>query len=238
MPRILTTNAQIVCPHGGLGTTVPLDPVWQIDGGFALAEGDAGTLACPFVLYPCVGYTLRSMGLNASQLNGRSVILETDFNQSVTGLPLTMMDFHTVIDDSIPASIPPGADAPPLSPALADMTEPLVVATPPLLVYPTTPAPVNPAIITFTLAADHPNQWVLTLIDTNGKRNIDLTHSRPPDALVVPDGGEWNGPGLAAAVTLSPAFLVELGIGRHEMYMTGVTERGRTGRALVEITIT
>ena len=66
MPQVLTTNAMIVCPHGGLGTTIPTVPKWQINGGYVTVEGDSGTLSCPFGLFPCTRYQLGSMGLNAT----------------------------------------------------------------------------------------------------------------------------------------------------------------------------
>ena len=58
MPQILTTNATIVCPHGGTGSTVPAIPKWQINGGYVAVEGDTGALSCPFGLFPCTGYIL------------------------------------------------------------------------------------------------------------------------------------------------------------------------------------
>src|SRR5262245_15559428 len=85
MPRVLTTNAIITCPHGGLGTTTPVTPLWQAQGGLVAAAGDPGVLSCVFIV-PCVGYTLRSMGLNATTVAGRAAILATDFQQSLTGL--------------------------------------------------------------------------------------------------------------------------------------------------------
>ena len=42
MPQVLTTNATIMCPHGGLGSTVPAIPKWQINGGYVAVEGDSG----------------------------------------------------------------------------------------------------------------------------------------------------------------------------------------------------
>jgi len=83
MPQVLTTNAMILCPHGGKGTSVPTDPKWTVNGGVVLLDGDAGTLTCPFIL-PCVGYPLRSMGLNATVIDGRKVMLVTDFTPSIT----------------------------------------------------------------------------------------------------------------------------------------------------------
>ena len=121
MPQVLTTNATIMCPHGGLGSTVPAIPKWQINGGYVAVEGDSGTLSCPFGLFPCTGYQLRSMGLNASEIDGRKVILVTDFNQSLTGLPLVMTEFHQTFDESTPAPIPTGQPAPPPSDEMADL---------------------------------------------------------------------------------------------------------------------
>src|ERR1051326_5236054 len=133
MPKPLTTNAQILCPHGGIGTSIPSDPKWTINNGFVLLENDTGTLACPYLPYPCIGYQLKSMGLNATQIDGRKVILDTDFNQTFTGLPLFITEFHQTIDNSTVAPIPSGQDAPPLSPELADTVRPVVTAVPPAL---------------------------------------------------------------------------------------------------------
>src|SRR5712691_5955792 len=124
MPQVLTTNGLIFCPHGGKGISTPLHPKWQINGGTVLVEGDTGILLCPFLLCPCVGYTLKSMGLNATEIDGQKVILVTDFNESKTGLPLVMADFHQTFDQSTPAPVPAGQAAPPPSAAMADFVTP------------------------------------------------------------------------------------------------------------------
>src|SRR5690349_1532670 len=113
MPQVMTTNAIVLCPHGGQGVTTPTAPLWSVNGGFVVREGDSGVLSCPF-LTPCIGYTLRSMGLNSTKIGGVSAIMVTDFNQSFTGLPLTITETHTTIDNSTPAPLPPGGAAPPL----------------------------------------------------------------------------------------------------------------------------
>src|SRR5258708_9870946 len=156
MPRILTTNAKIFCPHIGLGTSVPTDPKWTINNGIVLLENDTGVLACPFIPYPCIGYQLKSMGLNATQVDGRKVILETDFNRTLTGLPLTMLDFHETFDNSTVAPVPSGQSAPPLPPELADIVKPIVKATPSALAF--TISSVSPPVntITFTLFSAYP----------------------------------------------------------------------------------
>src|SRR5262249_23993312 len=156
------------CPHLGKGTTIPSIPKWQINGGYVCVEGDTGTLACPFIPYPCIGYTLQSMGLNATKIDQKKVILVTDFNKTVTGLPLLMVETHPVLDQSTPAPIPAGQQAPPLSPELADLVAPIVTAPPTPFPFKITPPPAPvPVVISFSLTTDHPLKWVLTLINEN-----------------------------------------------------------------------
>ena len=236
MPQILTTNATIVCPHGGTGTTVPSLPKWQINGGYVAVEGDTGALSCPFGLFPCTGYRLRSMGLNATEIDGRKVILVTDFNQSITGLPLLMTEFHQTFDESTPAAIPIGQPAPPASDEMADLSPPVVV--PPVQTFPfsisTTPVPV---VATFSLTAAHPRQWMLTLINTTFQYNQDLT-SGVPGAAVVPANGQWDTPSLTVTVTLTPAFVAALTTGTHRLFLTAISRRGLSsyGEAKIEVT--
>ena len=236
MPQVLTTNAMIVCPHGGMGTTIPTVPKWQINGGYVALEGDSGTLSCPFGLFPCTGYHLRSMGLNASKIDGRKVILVTDFNQSVTGLPLLMTEFHQTFDESTPAPIPIGQPAPPPSEEMADLSRPVVV--PPLQIFPfsilTTPVPV---VATFNLTAAHPLRWMLTLINTTLKKNRDLT-SGAPGVTVVPANGQWSTPSLIVTVTLTPPFVAELTPGTHYLFLTAISRRGLSAYAEAHIEVT
>ena len=236
MPQVLTTNALIFCPHGGKGTTTPLHPKWTVDGGYVLVEGDPGVLACPFLPFPCVGYQLKSMGLNATEIDGQKVILVTDFNQTFTGLPLFMTEFHQTFDDSTPAGIPSGESAPPASPEMADVVPPVV--TPAVQTFPfsisTTPVPVE---VTFTLTADHPLQWMLTLLNTRLGVHLDLTNGLP-GATVAPAGGEWQIPGLTINVNLAPPFLSALTPGTHYLFLTAVSRRGLRGYAQAILTVT
>lgn len=236
MPQLLTTNAQIFCPHGGKGTTVPSAPKWQINGGFVCVEGDVGTLACPFLLYPCVGYTLQSMGLNATTIDQRKAMLVTDFNQSVTGLPLLMIETHPVFDQSTPAPLPAGQAAPPLSPAMADLVAPTV--TVPQAPFPFSVSAPAPVVITFSLTTDHPMQWILTFIDeTPPGKNIDLTNGLPGAVTVAPSGGQWAAPSITVVVTLTPAFLAGLGPGKKDLFLTGVSQRGLSGHDAATIMV-
>ena len=238
MPQVLTTNAIITCPHGGLGTTTPTDPKWTVNGGFVVLENDPGVLACPFIV-PCVGYTLRSMGLNATQIDGRKVILVTDFNQSFTGLPLTMVETHQVIDNSTPAPIPAGGTAPPLSPELADAIKPVVSVVPPVLAFNSVTLLPPTALATFTLFSDFPLSWNLVVISEPVPRNMDITNAPfPPGLVVAPAGGDWTTPTLVVTVTMTAAFMASLGIGTHHFFMTGVNQRGLNDFVEMVLTVT
>ena len=237
MPQVLTTNALILCPHGGKGTTIASDPKWQIGGGFVAVEGDTGVLACPFVPLPCGGYQLQSMGLNATQIDGRKVILVTDFNQSVTRLPLTMMESHQVIDDSTPAPLPLGQPVPASAPAMTDVTKPLVTCVPAALGFnSTTGLPPNLTAV-FNLSTAFPLNWILTSINEPEKTNADLTNGLPPALTVQPSGGAWNFPTQTIALNMTLAFLATLAPGLHRFFMTGVNQRGLTGFAEMILTV-
>ncbi len=225
MPRIMTTKASVFCPHGGAGTSIPAMPIWSIEDGIALREGDTGRLSCTFTV-PCGGYVLRSMKLNATTIGGANAILETDFNQTFTGLPLSVTEHHHTIDNSTPAPVPNGAQAAELSPELLDIVPPIVVPVPPAAPFViATPVPSIP--ITFTLTSAFPAQWILTRVSEppNGT-HADLTNGDPAGAVVVPSGGAWDTPALVVTLTLSAAYLTVLGIGLHHFYMTGVSRRG------------
>lgn len=235
MPQVLTTNAVITCPHGGPGTTTPSSQNWTVNGAAVLVEQDRGTLGCPFVV-PCVGYTLRSMGLNASEINSRKVVLVTDFNLTDTGLPLTMVETHQAFDDSTTTSIPNQQPAPPLPGPLADLAAPVVVAAPPAGAFNTTTQlpPVLP--LTFTLTSAFPLQWMLTYISEPTGTHQDFTNGAA-GAVVAPPGGSWTSPVLVVVVTLTLGFLSTLAPGLHHFYMTGVSQRGLSalGEAIVTV---
>jgi hypothetical protein len=237
MPQVLTTNAIIICPHGGLGTSVPTVPKWSVNSGVVLLENDAGTLACPFLIYPCLGYQLRSMGLNATRIDNRRVILVTDFNLSLTGLPLTMTELHTTIDNSTPAPIPAGQPAPPLSAALLDIVPPVVTAAPPTLAFNTVTMQPPTLAATFTLVSAHPMQWLLTLINEPLRSHADMTSGLPPGLTVAPAGGSWNSSPLVVTMTMTAVFMAGLTPGLHHFYMTGVSQRGLSGYAEVVLTV-
>ncbi len=237
MPQVLTTNARIVCPHMGQGTTTPSSTKWSVNGGMVLLENDSGVLACPFVPYPCIGYRLQSMGLNATQIDGRKVIMTSDFNQSFTGLPLLMTETHTTIDNSTPAPIPAGQPAPPLSPALLDSVAPVVIGIPPVLAFNTVTMQPATLATTFTLTSVHPMKWIATLINEPLRSHTDVTNGLSPGLVVTPAGGAWNSSPLVVTLTMTATFMLALTPGLHHFYMIGVNQRGLSGFFKVVLTV-
>jgi hypothetical protein len=247
MPRVLTTNAFIICPHGGRGVSTASDPKWSINNGMVLLEDDIGSLEtggipCPFLDYPCIGYQLQSMGLNATQVDGRQVILETDFNQTLTGLPLLITDFHQTFDNSTVAPVPPGQSAPSLPPELADMVKPLVTAIPSTLTFDSTTMSPSSYTITFTLFSAYPLKWILTLINVPQQYNLDITNGLPAQGLVVmPADGSWSTPNLTVTVNMTAQYMASLGVDlpgqEHDFYMTAVSQRGLSNYSKVVLTV-
>ena len=232
MPQVLTTNGLILCPHGGKGLSMPPNRKWTVNGGTVLVEGDMGTLACPFLPCQCGGYQLKSMGLNATQIDGKKVILVTDFNETFTGLPLVMADFHQTFDQSTPAPVPAGKPAPPPSAALADFLSPKVTPVIATYVFDSTTQLPNPLPITFSTTTDHPLMWILTLINEATHKGTNLTNGAA-GVTVQPSGGKWSDPSQTIAVALTAGFISSLGSPgmKHHLFLTGVSQRGLSGHA-------
>jgi hypothetical protein len=238
MPQVLTTNAKIVCPHTGEGTTLNTSTHWSINGGYVALDGDTGTLSCTFIP-PCASYVLQSMGLNAVQMDGRKVMLVTDFIKSITGLPLVVTEIHKVLDDSTPAPLPVGQPAPPLPPAMADTTTPVVEITVPPLDFSLSITPPVPVTATFTMSATYPLQWILTLIHEPAPGgNEDLTGGLPGKAIVSPSGGSWDSPSLTINVTLLGPYVATFSTGKHDLYLTGISQRGLSAYARASFQVT
>jgi hypothetical protein len=235
MPQVLTTTATILCPHGGKGTTTPATPYVDAQGGYVAAEGDVGVLSCVFIV-PCVSYTLKSMGLNASTIAGKRIILATDFQQSATGMPLSIVETTSVVDDSTPAPLPAGASSASLAPELLDVAPPVVVAVPPTMPFVSSTMQPATAPIAFTLTTAYPLAWTLTLLNSTQQKSIDVTNG-VPGLVVAPAGGAWSSPSLTVTATMTAAFLAALGPGTHYLYMTGVSKRGMSSFALATLVV-
>jgi hypothetical protein len=231
MPNIMTTNATVQCIHAGPGVTAPGSLHWNAAGGFVLVEGNRGVLTCPSPVN-CTGYTLHSMGLNSTELDGKKVILVTDFNLTDTGLPLIVTEVNDLVDSSTAAPI----SAAGLTPPLLDTTVPVVTAIPPAVVFNSTTQQPASMIITFNLAAAFPLRWVLTLISDPTGTSRDLT-SGVPGASVSPAGGSWPNPSQTVTLTLTLAFLTALAPGAHHFYLTAANQRGASGFNLATLTV-
>ena len=242
MPKLLTERATILCPHGRQGTSIPSAPYLTVQGAAVLVEGDTGTIAgCTFIQVPCVSYTLRSMGLNATTIMGKKAILATDIQQTNTGLPLIIVETLFAEDASTPAPLPPGASSGPIPAPLADTSEPTVLALPPVLAFNSTTMLPPSAVATFTTYHAHPLSWELKLLNTVAKTDVDLTNGLPPGATVVPAGGAWDNEALAVTVTLTAPFMAAMGIttvSPHSFYFTATTQRGISASAEVMLTVT
>jgi hypothetical protein len=242
MPRVLTSNSIIMCPHGGVGISAPIDlpPKWMVQGGAVLLENDGGIFPPPPLpgcvgIPHCGGYKLVSMGLNASYVNGRKVILATDFNQTFTGLPLLITATHKAIDDSTPVPIPPGQTAPSLPPELVDLAAPAVTALPTALLFTKPNSPASHSI-TFTLLTAHPLKWMLTMIDKQAPAHKDMTAGGSGFSL-SPSGGGWTTPSLSVKATMTTAFMAGLPNGKYEFYMIGVSRRGLSAFDVATLTV-
>ena len=241
MPRVLTTNAQILCAHGTPAVKkLPIAPLWTINGGTVLVEDDSGTFpSCPSLI-KCGEYVLRSMGFNATFVSGRKVILDTDFNLSATGLPLTMIEIHPVFDETTPAAIPDGEPAPPLPPEMTDLVKPEVSASLTEATYILATQLPSPIVVTFTLKSAHPMLWILTQIDESGPPPgfTNRTNTQPAGmAIDTTSRGVWNVSPFNIKLTLTSAFMNFLLPGDHRFFLTGVSQRGLSSFAQLKLIV-
>jgi hypothetical protein len=243
MPQILTTNAILTCPHGGLGTSLPVPQPRQctIQGGFVLLNGDSGLIPCGNTV-PCTSYVLNSMNLNSTRVDGRNVMLVTDFIQSATGFPLTPTETHFVFDKTPPPAPAPPSGAPPqpagpagttppeVPPELREDDKPTVTVVPPLLPFSVatfTNFGTPPLLLfTFTIHSEFPRRWTLFHISPP-TTFTDVTNGLPPGVAVVPPGGTWSSKTLVITVTVTGLYASSLTPGfDHSFVLTAVNHRG------------
>jgi hypothetical protein len=232
---VLTTKATIQCPHGGIGRSQPVPPrLVTVDGGEVLLDGDQGVLSgCGFNV-PCGGYALRSMGLNATTIQERAVMLVTDFVQSYTGFPLTISEAHWVSDDTLPGTPPVGGATIPPELGVADV--PIVAVAPPLLPFSvagfgTTATPAALPFV-FTASSAYPLKWMLFQVPGG-----EVTNGVPGAVTVAPAGGSWASPALTVSVTVTGTYAATLTPGLHAFVLTAVNRRGlsRHAQAVVNV---
>jgi hypothetical protein len=238
MPQVVTTNAQILCAHSSLAVkNPPLAPLCTIDGGTVLVEGDSGSfLNCPSPVQ-CVGYALQSMGLNATRIAAQKVILVTDFNLSASGLPITMIETHHVLDQTTPAPIPDGQSAPPLPPAMTDLVKPVVTSSLTNLAFKKTTMMPPFVVVTFTLTSAHPLLRRLRQLDEPEGLTNDRTDSQPAGMTLSPSGGDWTVSPLTVTLTMTATFMKTLLPGFHRFFLTAVSQRGLSSFAEVLLTV-
>ena len=177
------------------------------------------------------------MGLNATQIKGQRVILATDFNQTETGLPLTMIETHPIIDNSSPVPIPDGQPAPPLALPMADMVKPVVSSSIANLAFNKTTMSPPTLTVTFTLIAAHPLRWILTQIDEPEQVSNNRTNVQPSGLTVTPSGGVWAVSPLTITITMTAAFMATLAPLAHRFFMAGVSQRGLSNFAEAVLTV-
>ncbi len=235
MPHVLTTNATVVCPHLGQGSGIPTDDRWHINGGRVLLEGDRGVIAgCVQILAPCLKYQLHSMGLNATSVGGRPVMLTTDLVLTNTGCPLVMLESHGVVDNSTPAPLPPGSSSTELPPELQEGDRPVVSASPNSLTYTSARAD-----FLFTFTSRFPGGWKLTFapLATSTLEIEDWTSGAIADVDVDPSGGIWRDATMHVTVTIKKRKLDSMFPGeKHYVTLTAFNQRGLAHHATVELT--
>jgi hypothetical protein len=238
MPKVLTTNAQITCPHSGQGTSTPAGSVPVQAGGRVLTDGDQGTIASCTNQVLCVSYRLTSLGLNSMYVGGKRVMLVTDFVQSNTGYPLTVTDSHQVFDHTVPVKLTPGT-TPVTPPELREDDHPTVTVAPPTLPFSqsgfaNSGSPASLPYV-FTLSSQFPRRW--TLFRTGPMLSGDITGGIPASITVAPSGGAWSTPSLTVSVTVTGTFASTLAIGTHTFVLTAVNHRGLWGMAEAKLTV-
>jgi hypothetical protein len=233
------------CPHGGGGRSIPIPPrLATIDGGEILLEGDQGVFDTPPCVNvpPCAGYALVSMGLNATTIQGRAVMLVSDFVQTYTGFPLTKVETHVVDDKTLP-STPPESGAV-IPPELKEDDQPAVQAAPPTFPFSISSfgTTSQPAVVpfTFVLSSQYPLRWMLWHVGPPAVQ-LDVTAGIPGQVTVVPGGaspdGTWSSPSATVVVTIMGTYLAAQAPGKHQFVLTAINKRGFSAFAQAEVTV-
>ena len=232
MPRVLTTNAIITCPHGGVGRTVPTGPAFAHGGNVSL-DGDTGILSCVFIP-PCVGYNLQSLRLNSSYAMGRHVMLATDYVQSLTGFPLTIVETHMVFDNTPPPGMSFPASGPP--PELREDDKPVAQVSPPVMTFSLqTQMPATMPFV-FTAQSRYPRTWSIWHVGPPLVKR-DVTNGHPLGVTTAPPGGRWVSPQIVITMTITAAYAATLTAGDHTFVLSAANHRGLPAMAQAKLII-
>jgi hypothetical protein len=98
MPPVVTTNAMIICIHGGTVTLVPRPGRMMIDGGAVLCEGD-------LVGAPIVGCTV----VPSTNSKPCTAIVSTSPGSSTPKLLVAGRPAYTAILQGVTDGVPPGS---------------------------------------------------------------------------------------------------------------------------------
>jgi len=93
MPRLLTTQSAIQCPHGGSARLTTANTRVQVDGGFVLLENDQHVVTgCPFMAgskpQPCIRIQW-SAGAQKLKINGQAALTESSVGLCSTAEQIT-----------------------------------------------------------------------------------------------------------------------------------------------------
>ena len=244
MPLIMTKNAIVTCPHGGTGTNIPTQNKVFVKDSPVMVDGDSGSvLGCMLPLtmgLPCKSYQLNSMKLNSTYIDGKNIMLITDYVLSDTGYPLIISETHFVEDNTTPAPLKPGEE-PSFPPFLLNLIKPQVqIAPPSSYKYSISgvsglskPPPLTPFV--FTLMSTFPLKWKLTeLLQPDVIK--DLTDNNMVTIMMGgKKGGEWNDNILKANLKIPKTEI--LSIGKYYFTMTAIDQRGNADYANAEIKV-
>lgn len=237
MPLIMTQNALVKCSHGGTGINIPSQHKVFVKGIPVLIDGDRGVIPdCTFPLAggpPCASYELNSMKLNSAYIDGKNIMLVTDFIVSDTGFPLIITETHFVEDNTTPAPLKPG-ETPMIPPFLLNVVKPVVSAVPPSFTFKkSAPAPTM-FTFTFTLNSIFPLKWQLTKLN---KQVHDDIQDFTSNIKVTPKGGIWNSNVMRIRLNLEPTYMQTLIDGEHYFVMVGIDQRGNAGYTMATLVI-
>jgi hypothetical protein len=233
MPLIMTKNAIVNCPHGGTGQNVTSQNKYFVKSFPVLIDGDRGIIPpsdCKFPPAgpPCTSYELNSMKLNSTFIDGKNIMLVTDFVISNTGFPLILSETHFVEDN---ASLNPG-ETPTIPSFLLNLIKPIVSAAPPFAIFKKS-AP-TPLSFVFSVNSAFPFKWKLTKLSN---QEPDDTQDFTNSTMVTPGGGEWKTNTMSINLVLEPVYLQDLSIGKHHFVMAGIDERGNSDYATANLVI-
>ena len=215
MPKIWTTNAQVSCPHGGGGRSIPVPPRQAtIAGGEILLDGDQGVFDTPPCLNtpPCVGLRPRLDGAERDDDPGSQRDARQRLRPDVHRLPahedrVARRRRQDAAGDASgdrgrdPARDAGGRHADRSS--VVPPTFPFSIAT-----FGSTSQPAT-VPFSFSLSSQYPLKWMLWQVGPPAMQ-LDVTAGIPSQVTVLPVGaspdGTWSSPSATVSVTIMGTY--------------------------------